>query len=116
MFALQVEANDGLSSEISHGVGGVVTAGLLVTAFDYTQYAQDRAIFGFAGSTIIGIAMQIIDYNEYKDARGQLTDAIWHIAGSAIGAYTTDRFILSPIVTNSPTQGEYIGLSLQSSF
>jgi len=113
---MHVEANDSLSSEISHGLGGVATAGVLVSVFDYTQYRQERAILGFAGSTIIGIAMQIIDYQQYKDARGQLTDAVWHIAGSAIGAYLTDAFILSPVVESSPTEGEYVGLVLHHSF
>jgi hypothetical protein len=97
-------------------LGGVATAGLLVYVFDDTQYRKDRAMLGFAGSTIIGIAMQVVDYAEYKDIQGQLTDAAWHIVGSAIGAYTTDKFILSPVVENSPSEGKYVGLTLQSSF
>lgn len=112
----EIQANSSLDSELAHGMGGVAMAGVIVAAVDYTEYNQDRRVIGFVGSSVIGVVMQIVDYTEYKDAKGQLLDAAWHIVGSAIGAYVTDSFILSPVVKDSPSEGKYVGLVLQHSF
>lgn len=118
LLITQVEANDGISSEMGHGIGGVVMAGGIVAIVDnyYPEYSQNRAMIGFATSSLVIVAEQGIEYALHGDAQGQMLDALWHIAGSALGAYLTDGFILSPVVKNSEREGKYLGLALQHSF
>ncbi|QOP40900.1 hypothetical protein [Sulfurimonas marina] len=118
LLITQLKATDSFNSEFSHAVGGVVTAGGIVAVVDgfYPEYREDRAMIGFVGSSIIVVIQQAIDYAEYRNAKGQLLDAGWHIVGSALGAYVTDQYILSPVVKESSTEGKYVGFLFQHSF
>jgi hypothetical protein len=73
-------------------------------------------MIGFEVSSIAIVAEQGIEYAMHGNARGQLLDAASHIAGSALGAYVADEFLLTPVIQNSPTEGNYVGVSLQRSF
>jgi len=59
---------------------------------------------------------QSIQYAQYGGGSGQLLDAASHIAGAALGAWLTDRFILSPVITHSPVEGDYVGMTFQYNF
>ncbi|MDD2951148.1 MAG: hypothetical protein PHU29_10200 [Sulfuricurvum sp.] len=111
-------ANEGFNSEFSHFVGGAVMAGGITAVVDryYPEYRSDRGMIGFEVSSIAIVAEQGIEYAMHGNARGQLLDAASHIAGSALGAYVTDQYILSPVVQNSASEGKYIGLNLQHTF
>jgi hypothetical protein len=73
-------------------------------------------MIGFGVSTVAVFAEQGVEYALNGDAGGQLLDATSHMIGSALGAWVTDRFILSPVVTNSSVRGQYFGLQARGSF
>ena len=56
-----------------------------------------------------------IQYSENKDGKNQAIDAASHIIGSAIGAYVTDKYILTPVV-HKTADGTSIGLQAQGTF
>lgn len=116
--ALVLNANDSVSSESSHFVGGAVLAGGISAVVDqyYPEYRSERGMLGFEISSAAIIAEQTIEYAVNGDARGQLLDIAAHIAGSALGAWVTDQYILSPVIQNSASEGQYIGMSLHHSF
>lgn len=111
-------ANDSIQSEMSHAVGGVVMAGGITWAVDryYPEYRENRGMIGFGVSTVAIFAEQGVEYALHGNAGGQLLDATSHMIGSALGAWVTDRFILSPVVTNSSSKGQYFGLQARGSF
>ena len=118
MGAGSVSANDSLSSEMSHVIGGAVMAGGITAVVDsyYPEYKADRGMIGFEISSVAMILESAVEFAIRGDARGQTLDAIAHIAGSALGAFVTDQYILSPVVNNSAAEGKYVGLALQHSF
>lgn len=111
-------ANNSVASEMSHAVGGIVMAGGITAVVDryYPEYRDHRGMIGFGVSTVAIFVEQGVEYAQRGDAYGQLLDATSHMVGSAIGAWVTDRFILSPVVMNSSARGKYIGLEARGSF
>ncbi|MDD3814732.1 MAG: hypothetical protein PHZ02_08800 [Desulfocapsaceae bacterium] len=111
-------ANNSVQSEMSHAIGGVVMAGGITWAVDryYPEYRENRGMIGFGVSTVAIFAEQGVECALHGNAWGQLLDATSHMIGSAIGAWVTDRYILSPVVTNSSAKGQYIGMELRGSF
>jgi hypothetical protein len=118
LYATDGYANNSVASEMSHVAGGVVMAGGITAVVDrYSpEYRENRGMIGFGVSTVAVFAEQGVEYALNGDAGGQLLDATSHMIGSALGAWVTDRFILSPVVTNSSAKGKYIGLQLRGSF
>ncbi|MCX6072757.1 MAG: hypothetical protein NTY39_00350 [Campylobacterales bacterium] len=118
MSVCSVSANDGFNSEISHFIGGTVMAGGITAIVDsyYPKYKEDRGMIGFWISSASIVVEQGIEVALHGDAKGQLMDTVSHIAGSALGAYVTDQFILAPVVSDSKAQGTFVGLNLQHSF
>jgi len=118
LMITQVQANDSLSSEMSHVIGGAVMAGGITVVVDryYPEYRNDRGMIGFGVSSIAMIVFESVTIAVRGDAKGQLLDIASHITGSAFGAFVSDGYILSPIVHNSPVEGKYVGLALQHSF
>ncbi|MDP3588229.1 MAG: hypothetical protein Q8R58_09270 [Sulfuricurvum sp.] len=118
LMITQLEANTSVSSEMSHFVGGAVMAGGIAAVVDsyYPEYKENRGMIGFWISSAAVIAEQGVEYALHGDAKGQALDAISHIAGSALGAFVTDQYILSPVIKDSSTTGNYVGLTLQRSF
>lgn len=115
---LALQANDSFASESSHFVGGAVMAGGITAVVDhyYPEYRSERGMIGFEVSSVAIIAEQSLEYAMNGDARGQLLDAVSHIAGSALGVYVTDQYLLSPVIQNSQSEGKYVGLALHHSF
>jgi hypothetical protein len=118
MSASSVSANDSLNSEMSHVIGGAVMAGGITAVVDryYPVYKEDRGMVGFLFSSAAIVVEQGIELALHGNAKGQALDTISHIAGSALGAFVTDQYILSPVVNNSTAEGKYVGLALQHSF
>jgi len=118
MSVCSASANDSFGSEMSHIIGGAVMAGGITAIVDsyYPEYKEDRGMIGFGISSALIVAEQGIEVALHGDAKGQLLDTVYHIAGSALGAYVTDQFILAPVVSDSKVQGTFVGLNLQHSF
>lgn len=118
LFSANLYGAEDFNSELSHFSGGAVLAGGVSAIVDhyYPEYRADRRTIGFGVSTLAALVDQSIQYAEHGNARGQLLDTAAHIAGSALGAYITDEFLLSPVIQNSPSEGDYVGVSLQRSF
>lgn len=108
------QADNGFGSEFSHFVGGAVMAGGITAVVDsyYPEYKADRGMIGFGISSVAIAAEQTIEYALHGNAGGQLLDIVSHVAGSALGAWVTDKYILSPVVQNSASEGKYVGLQV----
>ncbi|QOP45230.1 hypothetical protein [Sulfurimonas paralvinellae] len=116
-LSLQLHANDSFNSEASHFVGGAVLAGVSTAVADqFSDYKQDRAIIGFGVSALYGLVDQSIQYAEYGGAGGQFLDFTANTLGAAFGAWLTDKYILTPVITHSQTEGKYVGLALGYTF
>jgi hypothetical protein len=115
---LSLHANDSLISEASHFIGGAVMAGGATAIVDqyYPKYQSERGMIGFAVSSIAIIAEQGVEYAINGNARGQLLDAVSHIAGSALGSFITDKYILLPVIKESENEGKYFGLAVHHNF
>lgn len=118
LFAAVLNANDSFNSEISHVIGGMVITGGITAAVDryYPEYRQDRGWIGFGLSSAGMIAFESVTVALRGDLRGQLLDVASHVTGSALGAFVTDRYFLSPVLQDSASEGKYIGLTLQQTF
>lgn len=115
---INLNANDSVESELSHFIGGAVMAGGITAIIDgkYPEYKEDREKIGFWTSSIAVVIEQAIEYKLHGGAKGQAMDAISHIAGSAIGAYTTNKYLLLPIVKKSADNTNIIGLNIKYRF
>jgi len=113
-----LNANDGFNSEISHVIGGAVMAGGITAAVEhyYPEYREDRGMIGFGLSSAVIIAFESVTVALNGDVRGQLLDVASHVTGSALGAFVTDQYLLSPVIQDSASEGKYIGLTLQHTF
>ncbi len=118
MVVLNLNANDSFNSEFSHFTGGAVMAGSITAVVDhfYPEYRSDRGMIGFGISSAAIVVEQGLEYALHGNGKGQFLDAASHVAGSALGAYITDQYILSPVIQNSASEGKYIGLNIQHTF
>lgn len=118
ILAVSLQANESFNSEASHFVGGGVMAGGISAVIDryYPEHRSDRGMLGFGISSVAIVAFESVSIALNGKASGQILDMACHIAGSALGAYVTDRFILSPVIDRSATEGKYVGLTLNASF
>ena len=114
----QVKANDSFNSEASHFIGGAVMAGGVTTIVDqyYPEYKDKRGMVGFGISSVAIVLEQAVEAALHGDEKGQALDAAAHIAGSALGAYVTDGYFLSPIISDSETQGRVYGVNFEYFF
>jgi len=117
VLTLQVHANNSVASEASHAAGGALLAGGITAIADqFPEYKPNRAMLGFGISTIAGVIDFVVESTVDGDTSGQLLDLASHTLGSALGAWITDDYILSPVITNSKTEGRYAGLAMNYSF
>ena len=109
LFAANTFAYDGITSELSHAAGGAVIAGAV------TKMAEDspnRAWIGFGVSTAFGVLAQGYEMSvQNAKFAPSLLDATSHAVGAALGAWGTDKYFLTPIVTRS-----YSGVMLYRQF
>lgn len=114
LLTSNVYAATGFNSEAAHFAFGASLAGGISAAVDsyYPEHREHRAMIGFGISSVGAVLESAYEYSANGNGRNQAIDALSHIAGSALGAYVTDKFILAPVIQNSATDGRYIGLSL----
>lgn len=111
-------ANDSFASEISHVFAGMAIAAGATAAADYFGAGADRGWIGFGtsvGISFVEEAAQIIA-NGSSQVRGSSLDFASNLVGAAIGAWVTDKYILSPVVTKDAYGRQRIGVALQMSF
>ncbi|MEY5028411.1 MAG: hypothetical protein RLZ63_726 [Pseudomonadota bacterium] len=97
-FNMSAQAYDGLSSELSHAVGG----GLLAAGITYAyRDSPSRQWIGFAGSTAVIVLTETVSIAKGHKASSQLLDVASHALGAAVGAWYSDKYLLVPVVTRS---------------
>lgn len=92
------QAYDGLSSELSHALGGALLAGAIT---GYYSESENRAWIGFAVSTSAVVLEQSYEISRGANRKSQILDMAWHAVGSAMGAWATDKYVLMPVVTRT---------------
>lgn len=96
--AAHSHAYDGLTSELSHAVGGALLAGAVTHAY---SESENRAWIGFAVSTAAIVLEQGYHISRGANRNSQIKDMAWHAVGSALGAWATDKYLLVPVVTRT---------------
>lgn len=91
-------AYDGLTSELSHAVGGALMAGAITHIY---SESENRAWIGFAVSTAAIVLEQGYHIAHGANRNSQIKDMAWHAVGSALGAWATDKYLLVPVVTRT---------------
>lgn len=89
-------AYDGLTSEVSHAVAGAVLAGAVAKGF---EDSPNRGWIGFAVSTAAVVLVEGYNISRGSDRSSQMLDIYSHTLGAAIGAWLTDKYFLTPVVT-----------------
>ena len=95
IMAGQAQAYNGLSSELSHAAGGALAAGATTWVF---RDSENRAWIGFAASTALAIYQQGGQIRRGGPKHEQYMDIFSHMAGAAIGAWGTDKYLLLPVI------------------
>lgn len=91
------QAYDGLSSQISHVAGGALLAGVVTHHFEGSEH---RAWIGFAASTAGIILTERANYSKPDRRHGAQLDVASHALGAALGAWSTDKYWLTPFVSS----------------
>lgn len=105
-------AYDGWSSELPHFAGSAVISGASTAIADYYSL-EHRALIGFSVGAAVGVLGETIG-NSFS-----WLDLASDLLGAGVGAFVTDRFILSPVIstqTESWHASSYIGLVMSRSF
>jgi hypothetical protein len=88
-------ASNGLASEMSHVVGGLLMTMLvafLVNKYS-SKYKTKSILIGFLTSTLYVTIDQLIDYVNDGEFLNQFLDFSVHIIGSLIGAYLISLYL-----------------------
>lgn len=109
LFTTILTANESFNSEISHFGGGVAIAGALTAVGDH-YYPEDRAMFGFGVSSVGFAIEEIVVTAKHGNLWGNLLDVAAHTAGSALGAVITDKYLLTPVISQNGMNGNFVGL------
>ncbi len=88
-------AYDGLTSELSHTAFSAVLAGAVTHAY---QTSENRAWIGFAVATGASALHQGYQAAHGSSLSGSWLDFASSAIGAALGAWGTDKYILTPIV------------------
>lgn len=91
-------AYDGLTSQLSHAVGGALMAGAITHIY---SESENRAWIGFAVSTAAIVVEQGYQISRGANRNSQIKDMAWHAVGSALGAWATDKYLLVPVVNRT---------------
>lgn len=103
-------ANDGWDSQLPHFGGYAVLAGAATASAGYFGF-EHRAMIGFGFSTTIGFIGETTYFS--------WLDVFCNVAGASVGAFVTDRYILTPVVAtqqDSNHASNYLGLMLSGKF
>lgn len=115
LLASNSYATDSFNSEAAHFVFGAAVAGGITAVVDhwYPEQREYRGWWGFGISSVGAVLESVYEYNVNGNGRNQAIDAASHIAGSALGAYVTDKYILEPVIKPAAAgEGSYIGVNL----
>lgn len=101
-------AYDGFTSEISHVAGGALMAGTSTYLADRFNWNRDhRALFGFGAGAALGVL------GELASSGPSAIDIVSNVLGAAVGAYSTDRWLLRPVIRQDAARGMYWGMEMQ---
>lgn len=96
LLAGKSQAYDGLSSELSH----VLTGGMLAGAVTYAaRESEQRAWIGFAVSSAAIVLSEYRNYAKPDRRHGAQLDVASHVLGAALGAWSTEKYMLTPFVS-----------------
>jgi len=111
-------AADSFSSEFSHFAGGVLMGGGTTWAVDrwWPEYNENRVLIGFAVGTLGGVIGEVHDSIRGSPKRFSVLDAASTALGAGVGAYATDRWILTPVVKKTDQGNRYYGFASQYTF
>jgi hypothetical protein len=114
LIASNACATDSFNSEAAHFVFGAALAGGITAVVDhwFPEQQEYRGWWGFGISSVGAVLESAYEYHLNGNGRNQAIDAASHIAGSALGAYVTDKYILEPVIKDSASEGRYIGVNL----
>ena len=92
-------AYDGFTSEFSHVAGGAIMAGAITKLFEDSPH---RLLIGVSASSAVSFlaeSRQVLS----KDAKvsSSLLDFGSHALGSVVGAWVSDKYLLTPVITRS---------------
>ena len=110
-------ANESFGSEASHFIAGGLVAGAATAVADHFDVAN-RAWVGFGvsvGLSFVGEAVQVAA-NGSSQLGPSALDFFSNMAGAALGAWVTDRFILQPVVTHDAARHTTVGVVFKKSF
>jgi hypothetical protein len=105
-------ANDSVNSELSHVAGGAAMAVGFTVISDHYWSQEHRGWIGFGISASLGVLGELAEKARGKGPFSGL-DAASNALGAAMGAFVTDQWILSPVV--SP-DSHYAGLNASYRF
>lgn len=111
-------ANDSFASEYSHALAGMAIAAGATVAADYFGAGENRGWIGFGtsvGISFVEEAAQVIA-NGSSQVSGSALDFASNLVGAAFGAWVTDKYILSPVVTKDAHGRQRVGVALKMSF
>ena len=116
-FAQPGQANDDLSSELSHVGGGVALSGAVTAVADH-YHMEHRALIGFGVTSAVGILAEGVQLAVDKDATlsSSALDAGSNMLGASIGAFVTDRYILMPVVKRDRAGHALVGVVSEHAF
>jgi len=115
---LHSETNNGFNSEMSHVVGGAVAGGAVTYIVDqyYPEYAEQRALIGFAIPTIVYALIEGYHIAQDGNAKGESLDIWANTLGAAVGAAVTDDYFLAPVIKTAPDGTQSVGVQVSHSF
>ena len=92
-------AYDGFTSEFSHAAGGAIMAGSITKIF---EDSPNRVLIGAGISSAVSFlaeSHQVLS----KDAKvsSSLLDFGSHALGSIVGAWVSDKYLLTPVIARS---------------
>ena len=101
-------AYDGASSELSHTAFSAAFAGVVTHVY---RDSENRAWIGFAVATGASALHQSYQAANGSSKSGSLLDFASSAIGAALGAWATDKYILTPVVRPS-----FTGLVISGTF
>ncbi len=119
LFSAQANAkgSSSLNSELSHVAGGgAFTVGISLLTEKYWP-EQNSTWVGFTVSSAFGILSQYYEYDHGTNTASEAAlDALSHVVGSAIGAYISEEYLITPEISPEPDGGTSLGIALHFDF
>jgi hypothetical protein len=98
-------------SETSHALFGATMGGSLTWVADEIGWREHRALVGFGVTTAGGFLEEAISKSGFS-----IADAGFNMLGAAVGAYVTDRYLLTPVVQEQADGHRFVGVLVRGRF